>query len=76
MFSNVVPKIVPFVGYCRKIWLSQRGRTQYGSCAFHAGEVRLHERKNMPVLLHPTPTYMHSPTCERARTHTHTQRKV
>lgn len=48
--------------WCRKIWSSQRGHRLYVGCALHAGQLRLHARKQNLAHLHS-----HPHTC----THTH-----
>jgi hypothetical protein len=68
MFSNIFPKIVPFMRKCLKIWWSQRGGTQYGACVLHAGKVRLHAHKHTLALVHPHP-HPHTRTCIHLPTH-------
>ena len=66
-FSNVFPKIVPFMRSCRKVWWKQRRCKWQYSRALHAGVARAHERKHTPALVHP-----HTHTC----THTHKLTRV
>jgi hypothetical protein len=53
MFSNIFPKIAPFIRLCRKIRYGQRGqRRQNGACALNGGYIRLQtQTQNMQYLL-------------------------
>jgi hypothetical protein len=54
VLNNLFPKIVPFVCKWGKTFQCERSHTwQYGTCAFHAGYLRLHTHtQNMQDSLH------------------------
>jgi hypothetical protein len=58
VFNNFFSKKVPFMRYCGKILYSQTGhRWQYGTCAMHAGYLRIQTyTHNMQHLLFSTIT--------------------
>jgi hypothetical protein len=60
----------------KKIGGSKGPRRQYGSCALHAGLIRLHMRKHMPASMHPHPHPHQKNTNAQAQTCKHTWKYV